>query len=135
MIALLPLGRKVLIGALLVFCAWYTLSDYLFDEDNITHLAGRYYTANYDDGVALHWYDDADSPYSDPLLEAVYATQVGGKYLVARTGIDSYFIFPVDAKSNAEAQKGKRGPFLKAELMNKLLQLNGDTLLRTTGPF
>ena len=131
----MTLGRKVLIGALLIFCGWYIVSDYLFDKDNITHLAGRYYTGNYGDGVALHLYEDADKPYGEPLLEQVYAIQIGGRYLVARAGVDFYFLYPIAAKTTEEAQQKKMGPLLKAELMNKLLQLNGDTLLRTTGPF
>ena len=135
MVASLPFGRNVLIGSLLVFCGWYVVSDYLFDEDNITHLTGRYYTANLDNGVALHIYEDADKPYGKPLLDQVYATQIGGRYLVARAGADFYFLCPIGAKTTEEAQQKKMGPLLKGELMNKLLQLNGDTLLRTTGPF
>ena len=135
MSALLSFGRKFLIGALLTFCAWYVVSDYLFDEDDITHLGGKYYTANYDNGVALHWYEDANKPYSEPLLDQVYATQIGGRYLVVRGGADYSFVYPIGATTIAEAQKGKVGPLLRSELMNKLLQLNGDTILRQTGPF
>ncbi len=135
MTVLMPFGRKVLIGALLIFYGWYVVSDYLFDEDNITHLAGNYYTANLDNGVALHLYEDADKPYGKPLLEQVYATQMGRDYLVARAGADFYFLYPIAAQTTEEAQQKKMGPLLKAEMMKKLLQLNGDTLLRTIGPF
>lgn len=135
MTALSPLGRKILVGMFLLFCSWYALSDYLFDEDDITHLAGKYYTANLNDDVALHLYEDVDKPYGEPLLAQVYATQIAGKYLVARAGIGFYFMYPISAVTTAEAQLGKRGPFSKAELMNRLLQLNGDTLLHKTGPF
>ncbi|GAB3733960.1 hypothetical protein GCM10027594_15600 [Hymenobacter agri] len=135
MATLLLAGRKIIIGVLLILCGWYVVLDYLFDEDNITHLAGRYYTANYDNGVALHLYENADKPYGEPLLDQVYATQIGGSYLVARAGTDFYFLYPIAAKTTEEAQQKKMGPLLRAELMNKLLQLNGDTLLRTIGPF
>lgn len=135
MIAPLLFGRKALLVALAVFCSWYIVSDYLFDEDNITHLAGKYYTASLDDGVALHLYENADKPYNDPLLKEVFATQIGGRYLVARAGANLYFAFPVNAVTREEAQKKRMGPFSKSELMNKLLKLNGDTLLRHTHPF
>ena len=105
------------------------------DEDNITHLVGGYYTANYGEGVALHWYEDADKPYGKPLSDNVFATQLGHNYLVVRASADSYFMFPVAATTKQVAQQGKIGPLQKCELKNKLLQLNGDTLLYETGPF
>ena len=106
------------------------MSDYLLDEDDITHLVGKYYTANFGEGVALHLYEDVDKPYGKPLLGQVYATQIGGRYLVAKAGAESYFMYPLVASTIAEAEKNRVGPFSKAELNNKLKQVGGDTLLR-----
>lgn len=131
----MPLVRKLLVGVLVAFCSWYLISDYFFDEDNITHIVGRYYTATYDEGVALHWYEDVDKPYGKPLLDNVFATQLGHNYLIVRVGADVYFMFPIAATTIQMAQQGKIGPLQKSEMNNKLLQLYGDTLLNKTGPF
>ncbi|TGE20169.1 hypothetical protein [Hymenobacter elongatus] len=115
--------------------AWYILAVGLLDEDNITHLAGHYYTAGSDNGYALHWYENESTPYGGTLLEPVYDTRMSGKYLVARAGVDFYFLYPLSATSQEDASRQRRGPFLKEELNQKLLQLTADTVLRQVGPF
>ena len=109
--------------------------DLLPDEDNITHLAGRYYTAAMGDGTALHWYQDNTQYGNEPLLEIIYNTQTCGEYLVVRVGVDYYFLYPIEVKSLQEANSKRLGTFSKAELPRKLLQLTGDTVLRQVGPF
>lgn len=110
--------------------------DWLPDEDRITHVAGRYYTAAMDNtGTALHWYKDDASYGSEPLLEAVYNTQICGQYLVARAGVDFYLLYPIQVQSVQEANERRLGPVEKKELMNVLLRVTGDTILYQAGPF
>ncbi|RAK69722.1 hypothetical protein [Hymenobacter edaphi] len=105
------------------------------DEDNITQLSGHYYTANYDDGVALHWYADENHPYGPPLLGRVYDTRLGRQFLVARASTDVYFLFPLSAATEAAATAGRLGPWTRAEVSQNLLRATGDTSLRAVGPF
>ncbi|WP_315996507.1 hypothetical protein [Hymenobacter endophyticus] len=106
------------------------------DEDEITHVAGRYYTAAMGEtGTALHWYQDEFHYGTEPLLEAVYDTRLCGGYLVARAGTDFYVVYPVQVQSLEEARQKRQGPFERKELMQALLRLTGDTTLRQTGNF
>ncbi|MDF7811218.1 hypothetical protein P1X16_07565 [Hymenobacter sp. YC55] len=124
-----------LILAMAVLClSWYVLSD-LFDEDNITHLTGCYYTASYDNGTALHLYQDASRPYGKPLLDRVYAAYRSSRYLVVRAGINLYFLYPLRATSVQKAEESRVGALTKNELMKELLHLTGDTTLAPVGSF
>jgi len=106
------------------------------DEDRITHVAGQYYTAAIDNtGTALHWYQDDSHLETEPLLEAVYDTQLCGNYLVARAGTDFYMLYTIQVKSIQEAQQKRQGPFERKDLMHTLLSLTGDTTLHQTGNF
>ena len=124
------------IGVAVALClGWYMVSVILFDEDNIRPLGGGYYTASYDEGTALHWHKDPEKFADVPLLDNVYDTQRNDSYVVARAGIDFYFVFPLRASSLVEVQQNRLGPFSKAELNIKMVQLTGDSTLRQVGSF
>jgi len=115
-------------------CKWAL--NLIPDEDKITHVAGRYYMAAMDEtGTALHWYEDESHYGTEPLLEAVYDTQLCGGYLVARAGTDFYVVYPVQVQSLEEAKQKRQGPFERKELLHTLMRLTGDTTLRKTGNF
>lgn len=118
---------------LLSGCRWAL--ELLPDEDNITRVAGQYYTGAMNNGTALHWYANDNSYGSEPLLEAVYNTQTCGQFLVARAGIDFYFLYPIQVKSLQEANEKRVGPIDKGELKSVLLRVTGDTVLHQVGPF
>jgi hypothetical protein len=121
--------RNAMIVVAAICVGWYVVSDAIL-EDNITLLGGNYYTASFDSGTALHWYENPDKPYSEPLLDKVFETRGNGTYLVARAGVDFYYVFPWRVVSGAEANRKRLGPFSKIELKAKLLQLSGDTTLQ-----
>jgi hypothetical protein len=125
-------GLLVILGVL-VGC--YVVLTTLTDDNSITHLAGHYYTASYDSGIALHWYANEKKPLGSPLLERVYDTRIGRKYLVARAGVVFYFLYPLQATSAQKANAGRLGPYSRAEVRQKLLQLTGDTVLQPVAPF
>ena len=120
---------------LLVISTIILCSCTYIDEDNISHLRGGYYTANYDNGVALHFYSDVTKPCGEPLLDKVYATYINGDQVVARAGADYYFVYSPRAASLQDAKRLQKGPLSKAELNAMLLQLTGDTTLIEVGPF
>ena len=120
--------QAVTLATGLTSCFWV-------DEDNIHLLSGGYYTASYDEGTALHWHEDPEKFADEPLLEKVYDTQQNDSYVIARVGTDFYFAFPLRVSSLAEAQQNRLGPFSKAELNRKMVQLTGDSTLRQVGDF
>jgi len=122
-------------AAITLVLSWYIASNELFDEDNICLLGGGYYTASYDEGTALHWHKDPQKFADAPLLDKVYATCRNDNYVVARAGTDFYFAFPLRVSSLAEAQRNRLGPFSKAELTRKMVQLTGDSTLRRIEDF
>jgi hypothetical protein len=134
------LCKAVVISGLLLSAALFSsrrwVMSLLPDEDKITHLAGNYYTAAIGErGTALHWYADEHHYGTEPLLKAVYDTQLCGDYLVARAGINFYVVYPVQVQSLEDAKQKRLGPFERKELMQVLLSLVGDTTLRQTGNF
>lgn len=125
----------LLLAVSLLFGGCRQVLDWLPDEDHITQVAGRYYTGAMDNGIALHWYEDDSSYGSEPLLESVYNTQICGQYLVARAGVDFYFLYPIEVQSLREAEEKRIGPVEQKELMSLLLRLTGDTILHQAGSF
>ncbi|TVT39378.1 hypothetical protein FNT36_17130 [Hymenobacter setariae] len=124
------------VGAIVALClGWYVVSNEFFDGDDIRSLGGGYYTANYDEGTALHWHKDPEKFADEPLLDKVYDTQRNDSYVVARAGINFYFAFPLRASSLAEVQQNRLGPFSRSELDRKMVQLTGDSALRPVGRF
>jgi hypothetical protein len=113
----------------------FVLSMALFDEDNFQSLGGGYYTASYDEGTALHWHENPEKFADAPLLDKLYDTQRNDSYVVARAGTDFYFAFPLRASTLAEVQQNRLGPFSKAELTAKMMQLTGDSTLQQVGSF
>jgi hypothetical protein len=124
------------LGAAAALClGWYVVTNEFFDGDNIRPLGGGYYTSNLDEGTALHWHKDLEKFTDTPLLEKVYDTQRNGSYVVVRAGTDFYFAFPLRVTSLSEAQQKRLGPFSKAELNIKMVQLTGDSTLHQVGSF
>jgi hypothetical protein len=113
----------------------YVVAVEFFDGDDIRPLGGGYYTANYDEGTALCWHKDPDKFADAPLLDKVYDTQRNDSFIVVRAGTDFYFAFPLRASSVAYVQQKRLGPFSKAELNIKMVQLTGDSTLRHVGSF
>lgn len=126
---------RMLFSVVLLFGICWLLYSYIYDEDNITHIAGYYYTSSLNNGTALHLYENGFVPVSEPLLEQVYGTQINAKLLIARAGTDMYFLYPLRARSLSEATAQRRGPYSKQELHQTLKQLSGDTVLYEVGPF
>ncbi|RSK34606.1 hypothetical protein [Hymenobacter metallilatus] len=86
-------------------------------------------------GTALHWYPEDGGYGTEPLLWAVYDTQLCGSQLVVRAGTGLYVVYPVQVQSLEEARLKQQGPFERKELMDTLLRLTGDTALHQVGPF